>query len=317
MIVKGPDMQFLRRLSLVDFALIVALVVVGALAISNQRGATTAGGGGLALSNENISAFQDGLVDLFTALATGQPAEAGFEAVATAVGNARDTALAPEVAELAAAHAMRNDPAIAASLARISRLTQTSPFAELFLNAYASGTLNYALQSGGATPATGREWVHLVWIETAPSGALLAWQLAPGEATWSVEPGNAAVTLAFAVPGEGHTGTLRLAPASPGAIVEALATFSAALTESMVALGEPVPLDDGILILDRGEATGARPGQPWIGETRLGEPPGLLDDIRRAEAVVWTATLADGRTFLMRIRMGETGRAAVASVFPA
>lgn len=307
-------MQFLRRLSLVDFALIVALFVVGALAITNQRGATT--GGGVSLSNQNIAAFRTAAEDLFNALATGQPTDTAFAGVATAVADAGDTALAPAVTALGTSYAMRDDAGIAAALRTINGLIDTSPFAETFLNAYAGGTLSYALDAGAATPSTGREWVHLVWVETAANDAFVGWQISTGEATWTVESGNAAVNLAFAVPAEGYTGTLRLAPAGPGALVDASATFSIALAESIVALGEPVDTEDGIMILDLGEAVQARPGQPWIGETRLGEPAGLLRDIGRAEAIAWTATIPGGRTFVMRIRIGQTGRAAIASVFP-
>jgi hypothetical protein len=308
-------MQFLRRLSLVDLALIVALIVVGALAITNQRGTTT-GGSGLALSNQNIAAFQAAVEDLFNALATGQPSDTAFAGVTAAVANAGDTALAPAVTALGTSFAMRDDAGIAAALRTINGLIDTSPFAETFLTAYAGGTLNNALDAGTATPSTGREWVHLVWVETAANDAFVGWQIALGEATWTVEPGNAAVNLAFNVPAEGYTGTLRLAPAGPGALLEASATFSIALAESIVALGEPVSTEDGIMILDLGEAVQARPGQPWQGETRLGEPAGLLDDIRRAEAIAWTATIPGGRTFVMRIKLGETGRSAIVSVFP-
>lgn len=312
-------MQFLRRLSLIDFALFLALIVTGALAIANQRGATgnaSTSGTGFSLSNENIAAFETALEDLFNTLATGGAAAAPFAAVGTSVANAGDTAFATAVADLAAAHATQDGTATAAALRTINGLMETSPFATTFLTAYARGTLNFALDAGPPTPSTGREWVHLVWVDTA-NDAFVGWQVATGEAVWTVEPGNTAVSLAFTVPGQGYTGTLRLLPAGPGALIEASATFSIALAESIVALGEPVLAEEGILILDLGEAAEARPGQPWTGETRLGEPPGLLDDIRRAEAIAWTATIPDGRTFVMRIKLGETGRAAVASVFPA
>lgn len=312
-------MQFLRRLSLIDFALFLALIAAGALAIANQRGATgttAAGESGFSLTNENISAFQTALEDLFNALATGAPADTHFAAVTAAIANAGDAPLASAVADLAAAHAMQNGTGTATALRTINGLMETSPFATTFLTAYAGGTLNYALDAGPTVPSTGQEWVHLVWVETA-NDAFVGWQVATGQATWTVEPGNAAVSLAFTVPAEGYTGTLRLLPAGPGALVEATATFSVALAESIIALGEPVLAEEGILILDLGEAAEARPGQPWTGETRLGEPPGLLDDIRRAEAIAWTATVPDGRTFVMRIRLGDTGRAAIAAVFPA
>ncbi|MGV8839639.1 MAG: hypothetical protein ACWA6X_04980 [Bauldia sp.] len=311
-----PPMQLLRRLSLVDFALILALIVVGALAVANQRGTTGAPAGGIALTGQNIAAFEDALNALVTALATGQPADTPFAALSAAVGQAGDAALAPAVTDLGAAHAMRNDLGVAAALRTIDGLRGTSPFAEYVLDAYAAGTLNYALDAGPATPSTGREWVHLVWV-SAGDQPFLGWQIATGEASWTVEPGNAAVALTFSIPGEGYSGTLRLAPAGPGALVEASATFNTALAESVLRLGAPVDPNDGILILDLGEALAARPGGPWAGETRLGEPPGLLADIRRAEEIAWTAALPDGRTFVMRLKLGETGRAAVAAVFPA
>ncbi len=308
-------MQFLRRLSLVDFALIAALVVVGVLAVMNQRDTVAPGTGGLALSSENIAAFQTAIDDLYTALATGQAADGAFAAVATAVETAGDTTLAPAVTDLGTAYAMADEARIADALRTINGLLGTSPFAEYVLSAYAGGTLNNAFDVGTTTPATGREWVHLIWVETAGDDAFVGWDIATGEATWTVEPGNTAVNLTFTVPAEGYTGTLRLAPAGPAALVEVVATFSAPLSESIVALGEPVEGQD--LIIDLGEAANARPGQPWSGETRLGEPPRLLDDLRRAEAIAWTATVPDGRTFVMRIMLGATGRAAIASVFPA
>jgi len=307
-------MQFLRRLSLVDFALIAALVVVGVLAVMNQRD-TTPGPGGVALSSENVAAFQTAIDDLYTALATGQPADGAFAAVATAVETAGDTTLGRTVTDLGTAHAMADEARIADALRTINGLLGTSPFAEYVLSAYAGGTLNHALDTGTTTPATGREWVHLIWVETAGDDAFVGWEIATGEATWTVEPGNIAVNLTFTVPGQGYTGTLRLAPAGPAALIEVAGTFNAPLSESIVALGEPVAGQD--LIIDLGEAANARPGQPWSGETRLGEPPRLLDDLRRAEAIAWTATVPDGRTFVMRIMMGATGRAAIASVFPA
>jgi uncharacterized membrane protein len=312
-------MQFLRRLSLLDYALFLAIIVAGALAVMNQRSATgtSSGTSGFALSNQNIEAFRSAVQALFSALATGDPADTQFTAVTAAVTSARDPALAAAITELGAAHATGNDAGIAASLRTIKGLIETSPFAESFLSAYASGTLNHALNSGTATPSAGHEWVHLVWVETAATDAFVDWQMATGEATWTVEPDNSAVSVTFTVPGEGYSGTVRLAPAGPGALVAATATFSAALAESIVALGDPVPANQGILILDLGEATDARPGQPWTGETRLGEPPSLLDDIRRAEAIAWTASIPNGRTFVMRIKMGDTGRAAIAAVFPA
>jgi len=306
-------MQFLRRLSLVDFALIAALVVFGFLAVMNQRDATP-GSGRLALSGENIAAFQIAMDRLYEALATGQPADGPFAAVAAVVGTAGDNVLATSVSALGTAHAMSDDTGIAAALRTINGLLGTSPFAEYVLSAYAGGTLNHALDAGNTTPATGREWVHLVWVETG-NEPFVGWQIATGEATWTVEPGNAAVNLTFTIPAQGYTGTLRLAPAGPAALVEVMGTFSAPLAESIVALGEPASGQD--LIVDLGEAAGARPGQPWSGETRLGEPPRLLDDLRRAEAIAWTATVPDGRTFVMRIMMGTTGRAAIASAFPA
>jgi len=307
-------MQFLRRLSLVDFALIAALVVVGVLAVMNQRDPTP-GTGGVALTSENIAAFQTAVDDLYAALATGQPADGAFAALATAVETAGDTALAPVVADLGTAYAMADEARIADALRTINGLLGTSPFAEYVLSAYAGGTLNNAFNVGTTTPATGREWVHLIWVQAAGDDTFVGWDIATGEATWTVEPGNTAVNLTFTVPEQGYTGTVRLAPAGPAAFVEVVATFSAALLESIVALGEPVDGQD--LIIDLGEATNARPGQPWSGETRLGEPPRLLDDLRRAEAIEWTATVPDGRTFVMRIMMGATGRAAIASVFPA
>lgn len=309
-------MQFLRRLSLVDFALIAALLVVGALAIMNQRDANSASGG-LALSPQNIAAFQSAVEDMFTAVATGQPADSAFAAIATTLDNAGDTAMASAVTALGTSYAMRDDTGIAAAQRTIRGLIGTSRFALTVLSAYADGTLNYALRSGPGTASTGREWVQLIWVEITTNGVFIGWELATGEATWTVEPGNAAVNLTFTVPATGYTGTLRLAPAGPGALVTASATFSAALARSVIALGDPVLSEDGILILDLGEGAEARPGQPWSGETRLGEPPGLLDAIRRAEAIAWEASVPDGRTFVMRIMIGETGRAAIASVFPA
>ncbi|MCC6735846.1 MAG: hypothetical protein IT534_06925 [Bauldia sp.] len=312
-------MQLLRRLSLVDFALILALVVVGALAVLNQRERTGAGtaGGDYVLTNQNIAAFEAAVDGLITALATGRAADAAFGAVSTTVATAGDTALAPVVTALGNAHAMRNELGITSALRSLDGLLDTSPFAEYVLDAYAVGTLNYAFDAGPATPATGAEWVHLVWVTSVGDEPFLGWQIATGTATWTIEPGNSAVRLAFSVPGEGYSGTLLLAPASPGALMEASATLSVPLAESMVQLGAEGAAGEGILILDLGQAIAARPGQPWSGETRLGEPPGLVDDLRRSEEVVWRAVLTDGREFVMRIKMGETGRSAVATVFPA
>ena len=294
-------MQLLRRLTLVDLALVAALIVTGILWASSRSDSPP--DPSAIIANLDMTAWNQA-----TALATGQTAAGNLRGVQSALDSAANIAeaagdriAASGIRSFAATMTGINVGAVQQALAGLVPFPDSPLFADVYL---AIWTPLFYPAMPVAPPEPGAEWVHLNVVTPRPPvdqhWGTANWYLpegvtdSAGEADLTIPDLGLNGKLMFAIGGDDLQMTLVFTgPLDDETIIGAVGFWIASGDEEALLVGEPLLVGDGVVIMALLPAARDRNNQ--LLQT--------ADEIRLA------IDFSGDRRYVFRIEVGDTGRA--------
>lgn len=303
-------MKFLARLTIFDFALVIAFVIVGAI-WAGQRSAPAPEAAfqpAVTATAPTAAEATDAAVDAIVA-ADGPAFVAALLDVANAAGDTGNIEAMAAVAAFADAFAGGDDRTYENAALRLEEMADdpvVGPLVRRMSTAFVSAVMDFPV----GPAAQGTEWAQILVLPTGDTpiiGPL------PGSVTWSVTPDGAMVAGAITIPDGPLTGTVTIAAASaPGTDIDIVAAFGGPLALAPIARIDSVSHGDGRLAYDEPFDADLRIDGPWQVTAGLSSASsGNIFALREAETLAWSGVLADGGRFVIRVVMGDTGRRAI------
>lgn len=307
-------MKYLTRLTLLDFVLLAAFVIVGTVWAGERFGASpsaapqeadrTANAPPRPTAAEAIDAAVDAIVG-----ADGVAFVDALLDVADAAAEAGNLEAMTAVMAFAEAFATGGDGAYEAAALRLEEMADdpiVGPLTRRMSAAFVSAIM--ALPQGPA-PA-GTEWAQVL-VLPAGDGPFLGPLL--GSVTWMLIADGTGIRGTLEIPDGPLTGTITIAPANAvGYAVDIVASFGGAIPLAPVARIDSVAAGDGTLAYDEPLEADLRIDGPWqISAGLWSATANNIAALREAETLAWNGVLADGGRFVIRLVLGDSGGLAI------